>query len=121
MHDPKRLQAIFEETIPASTVAGMPSFRPMFGGVLGYLDGRAWASFSNVGLAIKIAPKEQEEFLAIPGTDRLRYEPSDPPSKQYLLVPEAWLVAGDSNLAAWIRRSGDYVRTLPEPKKKAKA
>ncbi|MFC0502382.1 hypothetical protein [Asaia krungthepensis] len=33
------------------------SFRPMFGGIMGYAGGRVFASLSNIGLALKMNGK----------------------------------------------------------------
>lgn len=95
------------------------SFRPMFGGVTGYMAGRVFASLSNVGLALKLPPDAQAELLAVPGAKRLQYEPDSPPSKQSIVVPTEMLAQPDV-LATWVRRSVDHVLTLPASKPKAK-
>jgi hypothetical protein len=40
-HDPKHLQAVMQQAAPPDLDL---SFRPMFGGILAYLDGKAFAS-----------------------------------------------------------------------------
>ena len=54
------------------------TFRPMFGGILAYVDGKAFASLSNVGLALKLAGENHSDFLALPGAKPLRYDPDAP-------------------------------------------
>lgn len=94
-------------------------YRPMFGGACAYVEGRVFASLSNVGLALKLPPAAQERRLAEPDAKRLQYAPDDPPSKQYVVAPAA-VVADDEALAGWLRDSVEYVRTLPAPKPRRK-
>lgn len=99
-HDPKALQAIMEAASPPDLEL---AFRPMFGGIFGYADGKAFASLSNVGLALKMTGADHTALSAVPDVKPLRYEPQDPPSKSYLLLPEAVLSDPD-NLRSWIAR-----------------
>jgi TfoX/Sxy family transcriptional regulator of competence genes len=106
----------------SAAVLGHPSagelrFRAMFGGLSGYIGSRVFASMSNVGLALKLSEVDQAGLLAIEGAERLRYEPSMPPSKQYIVVP-ASIRSEDTALAHWTSRSVEYVLTLPAPKPK---
>ena len=96
------------------------TFKPMFGGVCAYKDGRVFASLSNVGLALKLPPDGQAALLAQDGARRLQYEPDAPPSKQYVVVPDA-MQADPAALAVWLGASLDYVLSLPAPKPKRKA
>ena len=87
-HDPAKLQAIME--------AAMPSrfdwrFRPMFGGIGAYANDRMCVSLSDVGLAVKLAGDEHAVLLKLKGAKALQYEPSMPPSKTYVVVPDAML------------------------------
>jgi TfoX/Sxy family transcriptional regulator of competence genes len=50
-HDSNGLQAIMEAASPPDLELG---FRSMFGGIMGYAAGQAFASLSNVGLALKM-------------------------------------------------------------------
>lgn len=95
------------------------SFKAMFGGVSGYMEGRVFASLSNRGLALKLSPGDQAALLQEPDAQRLRYEPDAPESKQYIVVPNAVQAEADA-LAAWVKRSVDYVAALPAPKPKPK-
>ena len=92
------------------------AFRPMFGGVCAYVEGRVFASLSNVGLALKLSPSEQTELLVVPEAARLRYEPDAPESKQYIVVPGALREDADG-FARWVAKSMTFVLTLPVPKK----
>lgn len=90
------------------------SFRPMFGGIMGYAAGRPFASLSNVGLALKLAGADHAALLALPGATPLRYTPDSPPSRSYIVVPTSML-ADPINLGAWAKRSA-----TTQPSKRAK-
>lgn len=94
------------------------SFKAMFGGVSGYMEGRVFASLSNRGLALKLSPGDQTALLQ-QGAQRLRYEPDAPESKQYIVVPGAMQTDAEA-LAVWVKRSAEYVAALPVPKPKPK-
>lgn len=100
-HDPKDLKAVMESASPPDLELG---FRPMFGGIMGYAAGQVFASLSNVGLALKMTGADHAALSAVPDVKPLRYEPDDPPSKSYLLLPDAMLSDPDS-LRSWIARS----------------
>lgn len=114
-HDPKELQVILEAASPPDLELG---FRPMFGGIFGYAGGQAFASLSNVGLALKMTAADHAALSAVPNVKPLRYEPDDPPSKSYLLLPEAILSDPDS-LRLWIVRSAAGLKPkIKKPRKK---
>lgn len=114
-YDSKQLQAIMEAASPPDLELG---FRPMFGGIMGYASGLAFASLSNVGLALKMTGADYAALSAVPDVKPLRYEPDDPPSKSYLLLPDAMLSDLDS-LRSWIARSAAGLKpTTKKPRKK---
>ena len=99
-HEPKRLQVV----VAAASPPDLPvTFRPMFGGIMAYADGKPFASLSNAGLALKLSGAARAEMLEVPGAAPLRYEPDAPASKTYVLVPAAML-ADQDQLRAWIAR-----------------
>ena len=102
-HDPKALQDILAAAAPPDLPL---TFRPMFGGILAYVDGKAFASLSNVGLALKLAGENHSDFLALPGAKPLRYDPDAPISKTYVVAPVA-LIADPAAFRAWIVRAAD--------------
>ncbi len=114
-HDPKELQSVMEAASPPDLELG---FRRMFGGIMGYAAGQAFASLSNVGLALKMTGADHSALSEVPGVKPLRYEPADPPSKTYLLLPDAMLSDPDS-LRLWIARSAAGLKpTARKPRKK---
>ena len=112
-HDPKALQAVMEAACPPDLEL---AFRPMFGGIFGYAAGQAFASLSNVGLALKMTGADHAALSDVPDVKPLRYEPDDPPSKSYLLLPEAMLSDPDS-LRSWIARSAAGLKPKKSRKK----
>ena len=114
-YDPKELQSVMAAVSPPELELG---FRPMFGGIMGYAAGQAFASLSNVGLALKVTGADHSALSEVPGVRPLRYEPEDPPSKSYLLLPDAMLSDPDS-LRLWIARSAAGLKaTTKKPRKK---
>ena len=95
------------------------TFRPMFGGVMAYAEGKAFASLSDMGLALKAVGALQAEFLAAPDARPLRYKPDDPPSKSYVMVPDD-LLDDRAGLRDWIARAAKDLAAAPAkpPKKK---
>jgi TfoX/Sxy family transcriptional regulator of competence genes len=100
-HDPKRLREIMVDAAPPEVEL---AFRPMFGGIMAYAEGKPFASLSNVGMALKAKGPLFAELLAVPGAEPLRYEPNAPPSKSYVTVPEDMLDDRDA-LRDWIARA----------------
>lgn len=115
-HDPKALRTVLETASPPDLEL---MFRSMFGGIMGYAAGQAFASLSNRGLALKMSGANHLALTAVPGVVPLRYEPDDPPSKTYLLVPDAMLSDPDS-LRPWIARSAAGLKpSTQKPRKTA--
>ncbi|HEY1605754.1 MAG TPA: TfoX/Sxy family protein [Allosphingosinicella sp.] len=101
MHDPTRLRDIMADAAPPELDL---AFRPMFGGIMAYAEGKAFASLSDMGMALKAKGPLMAEFLAKDGARPLRYRPEAPPSKSYVLVPEDMLDDRDA-LRDWMRRA----------------
>ena len=96
------------------------TFKPMFGGTCAYVQGRVFASLSDVGLALKLPPDAQAALLKEPDAKRLRYEPGAPESKTYVVVPPE-INADPEALANWVAQSMEYALSLPAPKAKTRA
>lgn len=93
-------------------------FRPMFGGIGVYANDRMCVSLSDIGLAVKLSGAEHAALLATKGAKVLRYEPDAPPSKTYVVVPEAMLKDRKA-LSHWLRVSAQQavVAPLKKPRK----
>jgi len=79
-------------------------FKAMFGGVFAYLSERPCAWIDAAGLALKVAPGDQDALLAIDGVRRFVHAPGAKPSKGYLVLPAA-LTHDTPSFAAWLERS----------------
>ncbi|GBR43395.1 TfoX/Sxy family protein [Neokomagataea thailandica] len=110
MYDPVQLQKVLKEELFAECEI---TFKPMFGGIMAYSFERVFASLSNVGLALKFNGKDHQEFLSVPGSKMLQYEPDSAPSKSYIVVPESMLSNPDI-LKLWVVRC---LSKLPSKKK----
>jgi hypothetical protein len=76
---------------------------------MGYAGGRAFASLSNLGLALKMSGADHSALSEVPDVKPLRYEPDDPLSKSYLLLPDAMLSDPESS-RSWVARSAGGVK-----------
>lgn len=110
----RELQLQLEQAAAKLEPAPNLTFKAMFGGLMGYAQGRPFASLSDVGLALKLPPQLQPALLALAGAKRLQYAPDAPVSKQYLVVPPS-LLAAPEDLRVWVEHSVRYVATLPAP------
>ncbi len=113
-HIPAKLQSHVEAAAPPDIEL---RFKPMFGGIGVYADGRMCISLSDVGLALKLGNADRARLLKLKGAKALQYEPDAPPSKSYVVVPDAMLT-DRTELGRWIAISAAFARA--EPAKKAR-
>jgi TfoX/Sxy family transcriptional regulator of competence genes len=116
-HDPKKLLPILEAAAPADVAL---LSKPMFGGIGVYADGRMFCSLSDVGLALKFGGESHAALLKVKGAKPLQYEPDSPPSKSYVVVPDAML-KDRKTLGSWIAKSAAFVKSEPAKKPKRKS
>lgn len=79
-------------------------FRPMFGGLMAWLDERPCAWLTPGGLALKLAPADQPALLQLAGASRLIAKPGAAPSRHYIVLPAA-LGRDTVQLASWLAKS----------------
>ena len=115
-HNPKALQSVMQAAAPPDMEL---TFRPMFGGILAYVDGKPLASLFDGGLGLKLAGADHAEFSALPGAKPLQYEPNSPPSKSYVVVPDAML-EDPASLRAWIVRGAEGLKMIVKKPRKSK-
>jgi TfoX/Sxy family transcriptional regulator of competence genes len=111
-HIPAKLQTHVEAAAPPDIEL---RFKPMFGGIGVYADGRMCISLSDVGLALKLGEADRAELLKLEGAKPLQYEPSAPPSKSYVVVP-ASMLTDHAELGRWIAVSAAFARAEPAKK-----
>jgi TfoX/Sxy family transcriptional regulator of competence genes len=112
----KRSDAL-ERLIRSIDLPGSVTFKAMFGGAAAYIDGTIFASLSEVGLGLKLAPDDQAELLARPGAKRLQYHADAPVSRHYVVIPRDMESEQDA-LRGWILRSHAHVRGARSPARK---
>jgi TfoX/Sxy family transcriptional regulator of competence genes len=88
----------------------------MFGGIGVYANDRMCVSLSDVGLAVKLGDASQAELLKLKGARRLQYEPSMPPSKTYIVVPDTML-SNPRALGRWLAISAAEAAAAPAKKR----
>lgn len=104
--DPADLQARMLAAAPDIEL----SFRRMFGGIMGYAAEAAFASLSDVGLALRFDDAaEHARALALPGAAALRYAPDQPASKTYVVLPSE-VVADGAQLHDWIAAAANGLK-----------
>lgn len=79
-------------------------FKPMFGGLMAYLDEKPCAWLLHGKLALKLAPADQLALLRLEGSSRLIAKPGAAPSRHYVVLP-ATLSRDTVQLAGWLARS----------------
>lgn len=107
MSVPPGLAALRRELEDAATHLGCPHdlrFRPMFGGLMAYLDEQPCAWITPTGLALKLAPADQPALLRLEGAARLIAKPGAAPSRHYIMLPAA-LSRDTMQLAGWLAKS----------------
>jgi hypothetical protein len=110
---PVAVETLRRELEDAATHLGQPHdlrFKPMFGGLMAYLDERPCAWLTAAGLALKLAPTDQVSLLRRDGATRLIAKPGASPSRHYIVLPAA-LSRDTVQLARWLAKSARA--TLP--------
>jgi len=106
-----RLRGVMDrigEELPGSEF----EYRRMFGAIGVYSRGRFFAVIGSEGLALKLAPDDRDELLALPGAHVWSI------SKQYVVVPPA--LDSVPALLPWVERSAHYAQTLPLPERRGR-
>lgn len=78
-------------------------FKPMFGGLMVWLDEKPCAWLTSAGLALKLAPADQPALLQLAGASRLIAKPGAAPSRHYIVLPAS--ISRDTvQLAGWLAK-----------------
>ena len=112
----ERLQSLLRPVareLPADIELAVKHF---FGGAAAYANGRICLTLTPVGLAMKLPEDDRCRLLELGGAP-LRYFPSAPVKKHYVVIPPG-LLEDEEQLKLWARRSIDRAVTLPRPKAK---
>lgn len=111
-HVPADLLTLLEAAAPANVAWRS---RPMFGGIGVYAHDKMCVSLSDVGLAVKLTGDEHAALLKLKGAKPLQYEPGQPVSKTYVVVPDAMLKDRKA-LGHWLGVSAAQVAKAPVKK-----
>ena len=115
---PEKLE-LYERLVEA---AGIDS-KSNFGSAYTAVNGNMYSMISKYGVVgIRLPDEERETFIDEYSTEMFRADPSWPPSKNMVAVPDE-LLEDTKVLAPYLKRSHEYTQTLkPKPtKKKAKS
>jgi len=82
-----RLAALLEGVRPRLVDTNSLTFKNVFGAVVGYVDGRIFASCGAFGVALSLPPQALERLLAQDSVGPLRYFPKGHVKKQYAVLP----------------------------------
>ncbi len=107
MSPPPTLADLRRDLEDAAAHLGKPHdlrFKPMFGGLMAYLDEKPCAWLVHGKLALKLAPAFQPALLRLEGASRLIARPGAAPSRHYIVLPAA-LIRDTVQFASWLARS----------------
>ncbi len=105
----RTLSEILAASLPEDFSGRALEFKPCFGAVAGYVDGKLFVSYGNFGLALKLPPGPRTELLERKGGTPLRYFPKGHVKKEYVVIPRGMLDDGRT-FRGLVRQSVDYVR-----------
>lgn len=86
--------------------------KPMFGGLMAWLDEKPCAWMSLAGLALKLAAADQLDLLELAGTSRLIAMPGAGPSRHYIVLPPS-LTHDTVQFAGWLAKSAQASANSP--------
>ena len=104
----RALSDILAASLPEDFSARALEFKPVFGAVAGYADGKLFVSYGKFGLALKLPPGPRAELLEREGGTPLRYFPKGHVKKEYVVIPRRILDDGRT-FRELLRQSVDYV------------
>ncbi len=112
---PPELIALFEKAITAVPEA---ETRKMFGYPAAFIGGNMFAGLHQENLVLKLPEADRTAFLKKEGAELFEPMPGRV-MKEYVTVPEQ-VLAKPAELKKWLRKSLDYVSTLPPKQRKKK-
>ncbi len=113
---PDKLE-LYERLLEAADIDSKSNF----GSAYTAINGNMYSMISKYGVVgIRLPDEERETFIEEYVTEMFRADPSWPPSKELVAVPDE-LLHDTEALAPHMRRSYEYAKTLkPKPKPKPK-
>lgn len=115
-----RLEGILSRLRPRLRLTHHLEFKPCFGAVAGYVDGRIFVSCGKFGVALKLPAQDLAELFKEKGVRQLRYFPNGHIKTEYAIVPERIVEDGrrfsellDRSLKYAVRASGNSRSSVP--------
>jgi len=113
----EQLSVLIEKATSGQSKGVKLECKHFFSGAAVYADGRICMSLTPVGFAIKLPEESRSVLLKVKGIKPLRYFPKGPVKKEYVVLPKTML-KDTKTLRRWVKKSIEYVLTLPKPVKK---
>lgn len=113
---PETLVRTFETVVP--NAPGVER-RKMFGYPAAFVGGNLFMSLFQDSLVLRLPDGDRAAFLKLDGAAAFEPMPGRP-MREYVVAPAA-MVARPKSLAPWIRRSLEYVRSVPAKTAKRRA
>ena len=115
----EKLSAFIEKAMADCSENISLECKHFFSGAALYVQQRICVSLTPIGLAIKLPEKTRDKLLKSKKAIPLRYFPSGPIKKDYVLFPGG-VGKGGKTLHKYVKESIKYVLTMPKPKRKRK-
>ncbi len=94
------------------------TIRPMFGNLSGFVNGNMFTGLLGNDLFLRLSGKDREELLKV--KEASLFEPiKGRPMKEYVVIPSTWREQ-PALINAWVLRSLEWAKKLPEKKQKSK-
>jgi hypothetical protein len=106
-----KIYKIINDAIPATFPKDILKYDHFFSGAAVYADQKIFCTYTPVGIAIKLPPKERRELLDLKKGSELRYFPKAPIKKDYIVLGDEICTSSDK-LHYWLRMSLDYVSSI---------
>jgi len=109
------LQSLLEQAVSRHEPGIDFECKHFFSGAAAYANGRIFMTLTSVGLALKLPPASQDVLIG-KGAKPLRYFPTGPIKKDYVVVPKP-MVSDVDALAPWIAKSVLFSQTVPKARR----
>jgi len=109
------LRSLLERAVSETEPGVKFECKHFFSGAAAYVNGRIFMTLTSVGLALKLPPASHAVLIG-KGAKPLRYFPTGPIKKDYVVVPRPMASDVDA-LAPWIAESVLFSQTVPKARR----
>ena len=111
----KEILDLFEEIVPQGPLIER---RKMFGLPCAFINRNMFIGVHQQTIILRLSETDKQEFLKIP--DAKQFEPMPGRTmKEYVVIPKE-ILQDEKLLVDWVKKSIDYVNSLPPKEKKKK-